>query len=79
MTITPILKIGRQKWGDLQIIQVIYDGPFLCTYKVFSDMTKAKTPLAFFYDIRFSQKEISECFGAIIDNISHAPIVVLEM
>ena len=41
-------------------------------------MTKTTTSHAFFYDSRFSQKEISECCGVIIDNRSHALINVLE-
>ena len=72
MTISPILKIERQKRDDLEVLQVIYDGVFVCTCKVFSDITK-KISHAFVYDIIFSQKEIRECCGAIINNIYHGP------
>ena len=56
MTISPILKIERQKRDDLEVLQVIYDGVFVCTCKVFSVMTKTTTSNAFVYGIHFSQK-----------------------
>ena len=43
---------------------------FLCFEKV--------TQHAFVYDSHLSTKYNSKCCGAIIDNISHAPICVLE-
>ena len=68
----------RQGWGDLGIIQVIDDGFFVCKCKVFSYMTKTTTSHAFVYDSNFSQEYIGECCGSFIDNISYAPICVLE-
>ena len=43
---------------------------FLCSEKV--------TKHAFVYDSNFSTKEKSKLCGAIIDNISYAPICILE-
>ena len=56
MTIVPILKIERQKWGALGIIEVIGDGIFLRKCKVFSDITKTTTSHAFVYDSHISKK-----------------------
>ena len=77
MPLAPIIKIERQKWGAMGILQVIYGVILVCKCKLFYDITK-KTPHAFVYDSNFPQKEMIECCGAIIDNISHAPICVLE-
>ena len=78
MTITPILNIQRQKWGALGVIQLIYDGVFVCKCKLFSDIIKSTTSNAFVYDSHFSQNKMSKCCGAIIDNRYHALICVLE-
>ena len=67
-----------QKIGVSGIIQVIDDGVFVCTCRVYWDIFKKITPQAFVYDSNFAQKDKSECCGAIIDDRYHAPIGVLE-
>ena len=56
MTITHILNIYKQKWSALEILQVIDDGVFVCTCKVFSDMTKITTYNEFVYGSHFAKK-----------------------
>ena len=56
ITITPIIKLERQKWGALAILQVTYDGVFVCTCKLFSDITKGTASNAFVYGINYEQK-----------------------
>ena len=56
MTITPIMKIQRQKWGALGIFQAIDDCVFVYTCKVFYDMTKTTKSYAFVYESHFAQK-----------------------
>ena len=77
-TIAPILKIERHEWGALGILQVIDDGLFVWTCKVFSDTIKTTILHAFVYDIHFLQLKKSEWYVAIIDNRSYAPISVLD-
>ena len=60
------------------ILLVIDDGAQVCICKVYYSVFKEYTQHAFFYDSHFSQLEKSECCGAIVDNISYAPICVLE-
>ena len=60
--------------GAMGIIQVNYYGVFVCICRLYLDVFKIYTPHAFVYRIHFSQKDKSECFGAIIDNRYHAPI-----
>ena len=56
MTITPIMNIDRQTWDALGILQVIDDGVFVCTCKLFSDMNKTTTSHEFVYDKHFFTK-----------------------
>ena len=56
----------------------IYDGVYLCNCTVYSYVSKQFTQNAFFYDIHFKTKDKSACCGAIIYNLSYAPICVLE-
>ena len=60
------------------ILLVIDDGVQVCICKVYYSVFKEYTQHAFFYDSHFSQLEKSECCGAIVDNISYAPICVLD-
>ena len=78
MTIKPIMKIERGKMGDMRTLLVIDGGVYVYICRVYSDVFKEYTSHAFVYDVNFSQLEKSGCCGAIIDNISHAPIFVLE-
>ena len=78
MTIVPVLNIYRSKMGTLGILLRIDDGDYVCHCTVYLYISKQCTQHAFFYDSNFSTKENSECCGAIVDNISHAPICVLE-
>ena len=77
MTITPIIKIEREKMGAMGILQVIDDGIFVCICRVYLGVFK-NTSKAFIYESYSAQLKKSECCGAIIDNISYAPIGVLE-
>ena len=63
--------------SDLGILQVIDDSVFVCMCKVFSGITKTSTSHEYFNDIHFVQKYTIGFCGAIIDNITHAPICVL--
>ena len=56
MTISPILQIERKKRGALVIIQVIDDGGFIYTCKVFQILPKHISH-AFVYDSNFAQKK----------------------
>ena len=58
-TIASILKIERQKWCALVLLQIINDGIVVCTGKVFSDTTKKTTSHVFVYNSHFTQKEMS--------------------
>ena len=78
MTIVPVLNIDIEKIGAMGIPLIIDDGVYVCIYTVYSYVFKEVTQHEFFYDSHFSTKEKSECCGAIIDNISYAPICVLE-
>ena len=60
------------------IFQVISDGVLVCICKVYYDINKISTSHGFVYENDFSQEEMSEYCGAIIDSISHAPIFLLE-
>ena len=64
--------------GAVSILQVIFNGFFVCICKVYSDITKTSTSHAFACDIHVAQKDKSKCCGALIYNISHTPICVLE-
>ena len=52
---------------------------FLYAYvRYITILTKISTSHGFVYENDFSQEEMSEYCGAIIDSISHAPIFLLE-
>ena len=78
MTIAPVLNIEGEKMGPLGILMRIDDGVYVCNCTVYSYVLKQHTQNAFVYDIYFPTKEKSSCCGAIIDNITYAPICVLE-
>ena len=78
MTITPLLNIDREKMGAMGILLVIDYGVYVCICTVYYSFFKEITQHAFVYDSHFSTKEKSEYCGAIINNISYAPICVLE-
>ena len=78
MTIAPVLNIEREKMGPLKILLRIDDGVYVCNCTVYSDALKQYTQHTFVYDRHFSTKEKSACCGEIIDNITYAPICVLE-
>ena len=78
MTITPIIKLEREKTGAVRIILVIIDVVCVCICRVYLDAFKEYPSHEFIYDRHFSQLENSECCGAIIENKSYAPICVLE-
>ena len=65
--------------GSFGIILVIDDGVYVCICIVYSSVFKYFTQQAFVYYSHFSTKEKSECCGATIDNISYAPIHVMEV
>ena len=79
MTIAPVLNIDRSKMGTLGILLKIGDGVHACFCNIYTAILKQFTQYAFFYDSHFSTKDNSECYSAIIDNISYAPICVLEV
>ena len=56
----------------------IDDGVYVCNCTVYSYVLKQHTQNTFVYDSYFSTKEKIACHGAIIDNITYAPIYVLE-
>ena len=60
------------------ILLVIYYCVYVCICKVFSSVFKKYTQHAFVYDSHFSPLEQSECCGTTIDNLSYAPVCVLE-
>ena len=60
------------------ILLVIDDVVCVCFCTVYSYVFKEVTKKESVYDSHFSTKEKSEFCGAIIDNISYAPICVLE-
>ena len=64
--------------GAMWILLVIDDGVNVCICFVYFYVFKEVTQHAFLYDSHFSTKEKSECCGEIIDNISYAPICLLE-
>ena len=78
MTIAPVWKIDREKMGAMGILQVIYNGVYVCICNVYSSDFKEVTQHSFVYDSHFSTKEKSEFCGVIIDNRSYSPIYVLE-
>ena len=78
MTIAPVLNIDRSKMGTLVILMRIDDGVYVCNCNVYYYFSKQFKQHAFVYDSHFSTKEKSEYCGAIIDNISYAPICLLE-
>ena len=61
------------------ILLLIGYGVYLCIYTVYSYVFKENTQHAFVYDRHFSTLDKSEGCGAIIGNISYAPICVLEV
>ena len=64
--------------GAMGILLVIDDGVYICICNVYSYVFRENTQHAFLYEIHFSTLEKSECCGAIINNISYAPICVPE-
>ena len=60
--------------GDVRILRAINDDVYVCIWRVYSDVFKKYTSHAFVYDSYFAQLEKSEWCGAIIDDISYAPI-----
>ena len=78
MTIAPVLNIAGEKMDAMWILLIIDDGVYVCICTVYSSVFKKVTQHAFVYDSNFSTKEKSEFCGSIIDNISYAPICVME-
>ena len=78
MTIASVLNIEREQIGTLGILLIIDDGVYVCICTVYPEILKQHTQHAIFYDSYFSTKVKSACRGAIIDNITYAPICVLE-
>ena len=66
MSITTILQIDIQTWGDLVILRIIDDGVFICTCKITSS-DKTKNPHVNLFTTVFKEKNI-DCRGEIIDN-----------
>ena len=64
--------------GAMGILMIIDDGVYVCICNVYSSVFKEITQHAFVYDSHFSTRNKSECCGAIIYNISYAPICILE-
>ena len=64
--------------GAMGILLIIDDGVYVCICTVYSYVFKKVSQHAFVYDSHFSTKYKSEWCGAIIENISYAPICVLE-
>ena len=79
ITIAPVLNIEREKMSSLRILKKIDDGVYVCNCTVYSYALKQHTQHAFFNDSFFSTTEKSACCGAIIDNITYAPICVMEI
>ena len=65
--------------GNMGILLEIYDGVYVCICKLYSSVFKEYTQHAFIYDSHISLLDKIGCCGAIIDNISYAPICVLEV
>ena len=65
--------------GNMGILLVIYDGVYVCIGKLYYSVFKEYTQHAFIYASHFSPLDKIGCCGAIIDNISYAPIWVLEV
>ena len=55
MNITSILKMEREKMGDMRILQVIYDGVFVWIYMVYLDVIKKHTLHSFVYGIHLQR------------------------
>ena len=64
--------------GPLGILMRIDDVVYVCICTVYSNVLRQHTQHAFVNDTYFSTKVKSACRGAIIDNITYAPICVLE-
>ena len=64
--------------GAMSILLVIDDGVYVYIFKVYSSFSKEYTSHVFVYYSHFSQLEKSECCGAIIDNRSYSPILVMK-
>ena len=77
MTIAPVLNIDREKMGAMGILLIIDDGVYVCIYTVSYYVFKEVTQHTLVYDSHFWTKEKSECFVALINNISYAPIRLL--
>ena len=78
MTIVPVLKIDIEKMGTMGILLIIDDGVYVLICNVYSSVLKKFTQHSFVYDSHFSTKDKSKCCDATIDNISYAPIYILE-
>ena len=77
MAIAPVLNIDKEKMGAIGILLVIDDVVYVCICTIYSSVLKEVTQHAFVYDSNFPAKKKSELCGAIIDNISYAPICVM--
>ena len=53
MTVTSVLNIEREKWGNNIILREFDDGVYICTCSVQSAQYQYKTKNAFVYDINF--------------------------
>ena len=78
MTIEPIFNIDREKKVTMGILLIIFEGVYVCICTVYSSVLKKVTQHALLYDSHFTSKEKRKCCGAIIDNMSYAPICVME-
>ena len=76
ITITHILQIKGQKWAHLCILRIIDDGVFICTHNISSPDKTKKPDMHLFTEAILYKKN----YGCVtnFDNISHAPICVLE-
>ena len=78
MTITPVMKVERQKMGAMGILQVIDDVVFVCICRVYSDVFKKYTSRAFVYDSHFHKKRrVDFVVQSLIIDIMH-PFVSLK-
>ena len=74
----PVAIIEIEDWGAVSILRRVNDGVYICTCSVRSDEYKCKIKHVFFYDSHFKPLHQQIFCWYIIDNISDAPIYVLE-
>ena len=78
MRVTLVSGIERELWGAASILRRVNDGFYIYKCAVKYDEYKCWTKHAFIFDRHFKPLHQSKWCGALVDNISDAPIRVLE-